>query len=96
MIEFLQGPGETAYVPDGWWHAVLNLEFSIGVTQNFASRQNVKHVFQDMLDRGAEESDIKVWLRTLKLNYFAAEERNAAREFQRTLEEPRLKPAVER
>jgi len=34
MLEAVQGPGDTIYVPQGWHHCVSNLEWTVAATQN--------------------------------------------------------------
>ncbi|BBN10747.1 histone arginine demethylase JMJD6 [Marchantia polymorpha subsp. ruderalis] len=47
-LECTQLPGETIYVPSGWWHCVLNIDDSVAVTQNFVNPINLEIVCMDL------------------------------------------------
>ncbi|PON40808.1 LRR-domain containing protein [Trema orientale] len=49
-IECICKAGEVIFVPNGWWHLVINLEESIAITQNYVSRRNMLNVL-DFLQR---------------------------------------------
>ncbi len=43
-VECVQNPGELIFIPSQCWHAAINLEETIAVTQNFVSDQNLGNV----------------------------------------------------
>ncbi|ETW04696.1 hypothetical protein, variant [Aphanomyces invadans] len=54
-FEVVQEPGDVISVPSGWWHVVLNLEFTIAVTQNVVDSHNVTCFAHDLIADGNVE-----------------------------------------
>jgi hypothetical protein len=60
MLEFVQRPLDTVFVPAGWWHVVLVLETSIGLNQNFLSAADFPSRC-DMLYRQSPRAALLWW-----------------------------------
>ncbi|OMO51919.1 hypothetical protein CCACVL1_29495 [Corchorus capsularis] len=54
-IECICKAGEVMFVPNGWWHLVINLEESIAITQNYVSRRNLLNVLDFLKKPNASE-----------------------------------------
>lgn len=78
MIECVQHPGETIFVPGGWWHAVLNLDDTMAVTQNYCGEANFDRVWRrlrvsrkklsEYFLRCLREKEPEYYKRALKMN----------------------------
>jgi histone arginine demethylase JMJD6 len=63
-IDVIQHPGEIMFVPDGWWHAVLNLDHTMAVTQNFSTSARFDAVWR--ITRRARPKMSARWLEKLR------------------------------
>ncbi|ONK68826.1 uncharacterized protein A4U43_C05F16420 [Asparagus officinalis] len=54
-VECVCKAGDVVFVPNGWWHLVINLEDSIAITQNYVSRRNLLNVLDFLKKPNASE-----------------------------------------
>jgi len=59
MVVGICEAGEIVYVPSGWWHLVVNLDFSVAVTQNYVSSIELPKVLAFMRDRPDQVSGFR-------------------------------------
>jgi len=69
MIDILQGPGDTVFIPAGWWHATLNLpspgeDVTIACTRNVLPPASLPFVLPNM--RAADPAFTRVFLQILR------------------------------
>jgi len=50
-LECMLRPGETIFVPSGWWHTVYNVETSIAITENIVTASNFMKVLTELMAR---------------------------------------------
>ena len=55
VVEVVQQPGETVYIPGGWPHVVINLELSVAVTHNYAPNHLLEDIWKSLCSEGEGE-----------------------------------------
>jgi len=53
-VEGIQGPGDTIFVPTGWHHAALNLDFTVAITQNLVMPSELDSVLPKLSEEFPE------------------------------------------
>lgn len=49
-VIIVQRPGETVFLPPGWWHVVLNVETSTAISHNLALYRDFQRLWPSMLE----------------------------------------------
>lgn len=58
-LEAVLGPGELIFVPHGWWHMVINLDFTIALTHNYVGTSNLADVLRFLRDKSDQVSGVR-------------------------------------
>ena len=51
-VEFVQRPGETVAFPAGWWHAVVNLDATLAVTESYGRMSDLDAIVEKLRGGG--------------------------------------------
>lgn len=62
-IEFDQEPGSLVFVPEGWWHLVLNEELSVAITHNFITPFTFAKGLRASMDNDDHDFACAMWER---------------------------------
>lgn len=54
-VELIQHPGEVVAFPAGWWHAVVNLDATIAVTESFGHERDIDAIVSALDSKGLQE-----------------------------------------
>lgn len=54
-VEFIQYPGEVVAFPADWWHAVVNLDATIAVTESFGHERDLEQIVASLDSGGSGE-----------------------------------------
>jgi len=52
--ECVIGPGDTLFIPPGWWHAVRSLDHTITFSRNFFNRENIDRQLPHVRERSPQ------------------------------------------
>jgi hypothetical protein len=63
-VQFVQHPSETVFVHEGWWYAVLNIDSTFAVAQNFGHPHSIAKVASALVE--TDPTAFKTWRRNIK------------------------------
>jgi hypothetical protein len=72
-LEVVSGPGDLVFVPHGYWHTVINLDFNIALTQNYVSTSNLSDVLRFLRNKSDQISGCRDRLTALQPENFYEE-----------------------
>lgn len=68
----VQHPKEVVFVPAGWWHVVLNVETSVGLSNSLALRRDLNEVFADLVESDSDFA--QYWANSMVASGYITEE----------------------